>query len=194
MTASSKAATAWSGSCSGPRVDRHVTSLPYSDVFQIVAEVSITLAGFVGVVLVLRSNTSSRPMDANEMFHMLLSSLGVCGVALLPLISQPLCDSTNALWRVCTPVMGALHLVGASKGVNDIRKRQIGMPWYLMATFAPVSFVIVAASFAMGFGYWLEHAPGVYLFGLWWALLVAGTTFITLVFRTGGREPAPPEN
>lgn len=160
-------------------------TLPYSDVFQTIAEVSITLAGFVGVTLVLRNNFSSNRMDMNEMFHMLLSSLGVCGVALLPLVAQPAFADPNMLWRVCTPVLGVLHLLGASKGVNDVLKGEIGLPWYLIATFAPVSFVLVAASVAIGLGYWLEYAPTVYLTGLWWSLLVAGATFITLIFRAG---------
>ena len=166
-------------------------SIQYADVLHTIAEVSITLAGFVGVILVLRNNSPLKDrVDANSMFHMLLSSLGVCGVAFLPLIVQSFFDDESLVWRTCIPVMGLLHLVGASKAMAELRGGEIGLPKVMVGIFAPVSMFLVVASIAVAAGYWVVHAPAFYLAGLGWSLLVAATSFLMLVFRQDGTGDA----
>ena len=158
-------------------------TLPQAAVLQTIAEVAVTLAGFVGVILVLRNGVPSRRVDANEMFHMLLSSLGVCGAALLPLIAQSLTEDPQLMWRMCTPVIGLLHVLGALKGVRDHRRGELGLPLWLIVLFAPVSFMLALGSAAVALGYRVDRAPAIYLVGLGWSLLVASATFLALVFR-----------
>ena len=154
------------------------------EVLQTMAEVSVTLAGFIGVILVLKSgsSTDSERADRNAIFHLLLSSLGVAGLALLPLIVQALFDN-DIVWRVCVPVMGLMHLMGASKGLVDFKRGELGFPIPLIWVFAPVSYVLVLLSVAVMLGYVLEYASAIYLMGLGWSLIVAAASFLTLIFR-----------
>ena len=79
--------------------------------------------------------------------------------------------------------MGLMHLMGASKGLVDLKHGELGFPILLIWVFAPVSYVLVLLSVAVMLGYVLEYASAIYLIGLGWSLIVAAVSFLTLIFR-----------
>lgn len=156
-------------------------TLEHAEVLETLAGVSVTLAGFIGVVVVFQKGSAQA--DRNAKFHLLLSSLCVLGLALLPLILQPVVSSELTMWRICNPFMGILHLFGASRGVLDARRGVSRIPIHV---FAPVSFVLFGCSLAVAAGFLPLYASFVYFFGLCWSLAVASVAFAALVSQEGG--------
>ena len=155
-------------------------TIEYSEVLETLAGVSVTLAGFIGVVVVFQK--SSVKADQNAKYHLLLSSLSVLGLALLPLILQPIVQDSLTIWRICNPLMGGVHLLGASRGIFDSRKGESKIPVLL---FAPVSFLLFGGSIAIALGFFSAYASFVYFFGLTWSLAVASVAFASLVSQDG---------
>lgn len=148
------------------------------------------MAGFVGVILVLRDERTSAVLHSNQIFHLLVGSLGVCGAALLPLIVQSAFSEEGTVWRLCTPVVGLAHLLGATKGINDLRKGELGLSVASIIVFAPISYLLAGACAVIASGYCVERAPAVYLVALGWGLVVAATTFLAVIFRQEHRSNA----
>ena len=76
-------------------------TLEYSDVLQILAEVAVTLTGFIGVILVVQHGGQGpwSESEKNSMFHLLYASLGLLGLSLLPLLIQPGFQESTVLGR-----------------------------------------------------------------------------------------------
>ena len=81
------------------------------------------------------------------------------------------------------PIMGLVHVLGASRGILDHHRGQAWAPIHLAWIFAPVSFVLAGTSVLVLLGYLLEIAETVYLVGMGWSLLVAITAFLSLLSR-----------
>lgn len=161
--------------------------LEYSNVLEILAEVSITLAGFMGVILVVQRGGRStwHNSEKNTMFHMLYTSLSVLGLSLLPLIIQPAFKESITVWRICCPVLGLVHLVGSFRAALESRKGDISMPGYLVFILSGGSLAFQSLTIAVAFGYLLNFAALVYLTGLAWLLTVAVASYAILLFRGG---------
>ena len=160
--------------------------LEYSNVLEIMAEVSITLAGFMGVILVVQRGDRNtwHSSEKNTMFHLLYTSLGVVGLSLLPLIIQPAFNESITVWRICCPVLGIVTFVGAFRSVLENRRSDISVPSfmiYVLSSGGTILFPVL--TFAVAFGYFLNFAALVYLTGLGWLLMVAVATYATLLFR-----------
>jgi hypothetical protein len=147
------------------------------------AEVAVTLAGFVGIALVLRRNPAADRDDHEALVHLLGSSLGVAGFALLPLIAQSAWSDPATVWRACTPALGIYHLYGAWRGWRDSKRGRLRVPKPVIATFGTSSLAVFAASVAIAAGGLSAQAPLIYLAALMLSLVVGVAVFVPLVFR-----------
>ncbi len=159
--------------------------LEYAGVLQILAEVSVALAGFIGVILVVQHSGRGRwsQGEKNTMFHLLFSSLGVLVLSLLPLLIQPAFTDSALIWRICCPVMAFFHVYGPYRGTTQYRRQEISMPRYSAFVFPAGSFLVAGLAVAIAFGFLLDFAAIVYFAGLGWLLAVAIFAFANLLFR-----------
>ncbi len=159
--------------------------LEYSDVLQTLAEVAITLTGFIGLILVFqrRRDSSYAKADANTMFHLLAGSLCVLGLSLLPLLLQPAFEDSLTVWRICNPLMGIFQAIGATRGLLEYWRGETTLPFKAVVILAPGGYLLFAMAFAIALGYLPSFAALVYLLGIGWILVVAITSFISLVFQ-----------
>jgi hypothetical protein len=160
-------------------------TLEYSDVLQTLAQVAITLAGFIGLILVFQQgnpSTWTRP-EKNTSFHLLYTSLGVFALSLLPILIQPGFDDSTTIWRICSPVLGIAHVIGATRALFENRRAEITIPIGPSTVFVVGSYAILLATVTVALGYLLEFAALIYLVGLGWFLAVSVAAFISLLFR-----------
>ncbi len=160
--------------------------LEYAGVLQILAEVSVALAGFIGVILVVQHSGRTRwsQGEKNTLFHLLFSSLGVLGLSLLPLLIQPAFTDSVPIWRICCPVMAFFHVYGPYRGIKQYRRQEISMPKFSAFVFPAGSILIAGLAVAIALGFLLDHAAIVYFAGLGWLLGVAIFAFVNLLFRS----------
>jgi len=159
--------------------------LEYSDVLQTLAEVAITLTGFIGLILVFqrRGDSSYDKAHANTMFHLLGGSLCVLGLSLLPLLLQPAFEDSLTVWRICNPLMGISQAIGATRGLLEYRRGETRIPFKAVVILSAGAYLLFAITCAIALGYLPSFAALVYLLGLGWILVVAITSFISLVFQ-----------
>jgi hypothetical protein len=159
--------------------------LEYSNVLEILAEVSITLAGFIGVILVFQRGDRStwHSSEKNTMFHLLYTSLGVLGLSLLPLLIQPAFSESTTIWRICNPILGFIHMTGSWRAVREARRGEISVPVPAVIVLSGGSTAFQALTISIALGYFPDFAALVYLTGLGWLLAVAVASYVTLLFR-----------
>ncbi len=160
-------------------------TLEYSDVLHTLAQISVTLAGFIGLILVFQrgDRRTWSESEKNTMFHLLYTSLGVLGLSLLPLLIQPGFSESITVWRVCIPLVGVVHAAGATRAVLEHRRGEITISAPAVPIFAAGSYLLLALTVAIASGYLLNFAPLVYLIGLGWLLCVSVSAFASLLFR-----------
>ena len=154
--------------------------LEHSDVLHTLAQVSITLAGFIGVILVFQhADRSAR----NTIFHLLYTSLGVFCLSVFPLLIQPAFKDLLLIDRICCPLMGLWHGYGSTRAFVESRRNELALPSRSAMVFATGSYLLLALGLAVGFGWLLDFSTLVYFVGLGWLLAVAISAFISLLFR-----------
>ena len=160
-------------------------TLEYSDVLHTMAQVSITLAGFIGLILVFQRGDRSSWSDTekNTMFHLLFTSLGVFCLSLIPLILQPGFSESITVWRICMPVLAIAHTLGATRALLENRRGVISIPIQAVHTFTLGSYVIAVLSLLVAIGFILDYAVLVYFVGLGWFIAVSVSSFVSLLFH-----------
>ncbi len=143
-----------------PTVSRTLEAL------QTVAEIAITLIGFVGMFIAFRSERAST--SRAELTDFLQSAIGAVAFAFLPLILNGILQE-RTLWRVSCGLFGLFHL---SIWVLSIReqlsvRRFSGAEW----AFAGASLLVISLKIAVGAGFLVTYGFQIYLLGLVWLIL-----------------------
>lgn len=133
----------------------------FQDLLLTIAEVSITLAGFSGVVFILGNRAEGRftQTERNGLFHLLLTSCGNTIVALT--IAAILAGSADEViaWRVGCALVGAFVLFGASRAMVEEKRGEHGLPRFiawpipLLATLLALTNVLMSAGFFTDFAH-----------------------------------------
>ena len=163
-------------------------TLEHSDVLHTLAQISVTLAGFIGLILVFQrgDRTTWSQSEKNTMFHLLYTSLSVLGLSLLPLLIQPGFNESITIWRVCIPLVGLAHAVGATRAMLELRRGEISIPPRAGYVFMAGSYLLLGLTVAIASGFFLNLASLVYLVGLGWLLGVTVAAFASLIFSGPG--------
>ena len=111
--------------------------------------------------------------EKNTMFHLLFTSLTVLGLSLLPLLLQPGFTESIWIWRICIPLLGAAHLLGASRAFFEHRRGETTLPPQAIHIFSFGSGLFFILTIAIATGFLLNIAPLAYFIGLGWMLAVA---------------------
>lgn len=142
-----------------------------------VADISVALAGFIGIILVLQHRDAA--FMALGMTTIFGTSFGAMMFALLPDLLSGLV-STEMMWRVVCGVFGLYHLFLILQ--HQIKQRSIraNTPVQLAITLA--SFPVVGVKLAVGLGFLLAYAFEIYYLGLLWLIGVSAYLFAMILF------------
>jgi len=168
-----------------------MAELSASEVLIVVAEISIALAGFAGVVVAFRQRglEALPPHEQLRLRYMLLVACVALLFALLPFVPHHLRLDASATWALSSGAfaLGLLSLILAV--VLDATKpqgRQLSRAWlYIYLTGGTLAAIALLLNCFGAFG---EVLPGVYLAGLGFLLFYATSLFVRLVLS--GPSPA----
>ena len=173
-----------------------MVELSASEVLTVVAEISIALAGFAGVVAAFRQRglEALPPHEQLRLRYMLLVACAALLFALLPFVPHYLRLGASATWTLSsgTLALGLLSLVLAIyvEGSKP-QARQLSRAW--MYSYQTGASLAAVAQLLNCFGAFGEVLPGVYLAGLGFLLFYATSLFVRLVLSnsspTGASSP-----
>ena len=161
------------------------------DALLTLAEFSIALVGFTGVVVVFGSRPGGwHPMDRYRVSIILWCSIGPAFFSLFPIGFEMLGLQGSALWRLCSLLL-ALFGVGAALAASfhfrqldaDSKSLQSGT----MFVFNRLGIALVLiAQVLNSLGIWFDPGPGPYFLGLVFILFVAAYVFARMVLIRPG--------
>ena len=165
-----------------------------TDTLELLAEVSIALAGFSGVALMLgrRSSGQLSSLDKRRLSFLLEFTLGVFFLSVLPLLGRAAAVPDHANLRVCATavlafnvVMGVLMYV-RDAGLSEEDRLRLVRPSQRIAE--ALLAVLSACLLIVILGVWARFAMSIYLASLTALLLTAAFQFYHLLRAVGETE------
>ncbi len=157
-----------------------------TDAFTTLAEIAATLAGFTGIIVVLRPNTASEE-QTTRVLHVLIICFMIIIGALLPFALSAFGLSDGNVWRYSCCLLGATLLAFNLWGIVSFKKGLL-TPTFPKIMFgnmllaAIVSFCLIASAI----GVFIEASPAILLAALIYLLIFASHAFtasLIWVFR-----------
>ena len=147
------------------------------DSYRTIAEMSVTLTGFIGIVVVLqhRDKTFSR-LGLATIFG---TSLGAAMFSFLPDFLWNMLRPDTA-WRVACGTFGLYHLFLIINHQARQRSIRANTPIQLIITI--LSFPVVGLKIAVGLGFLMSYAYDIYYLGLLWLVGIAAYLFAMILF------------
>ena len=162
------------------------TVIEYEGALSTYAEISATIAGFVGIITVFGGRWERGQWSDTErrlLQTMLLVILTSLGAALLPLALSAAVENQAIVWRCANGFLGVCHIALLVWSLPVIRAGPInGIPRGVGSASAVIGTVTHVAQIAVGIGFLSRWAPFVLLWGLWWGLFVGAFAFVVLLF------------
>lgn len=160
------------------------------DALVLIAELSLGIAGFSGVVVALGSLPGSWPrVDRLRLAALLTTSLGAMFIALFSLLLVMLDIDVGVVWRISSLVLALLLtvvMIAIVPGAWSITRETAGLTSpYAIGVFIPTVVLVIAtalAGLANAAGMFGADAFGVYFGGLVVLLLISGIQFVRLFF------------
>jgi len=152
-----------------------------------VAEIGIALAGFSGLVVVLRKR--SGPLNEIEKYRMsvlLATAFGAMFLALLPGALQQLGLDDDVVWRASSGILTAFSLafvlgwVLSSRRFFNVAREIFSVPAFSLMTIGHL--INLVSQLSVTLGMWGDGKTGVYLLGLLWLLAHASQQFVRMLF------------
>jgi len=161
-----------------------VNSIDYSIEFlTAIASISITIAGFSGVVVALtgRSTEKFTPLERLNLRILLQVSALALSFSLLPLILNRAFDA-NVAWRISMLLYGGVHLADAS--FFALKTRNTGARSIIQKLAPMIGIIISVSQLVIGVLASIITVEVVYMFVLLWHLAIAGMGFVKLIFAS----------
>jgi hypothetical protein len=148
------------------------------DSFLLIAQIAVTLTGFVGITVALRRGRDGR-FRRLFLASMLQTTLGAAFFAALP---DPLAHlmSLDTMWRVACGSFGLYHL--AIITLHVVRQNSLVRMGAVQSMITIASLPVIALKLAVGAGYLIAYAYPIYYLGLIWLLGIGSYTFILILF------------
>jgi hypothetical protein len=162
------------------------------DTLLTLAEVSLGLAGFAGIVMVFgRGPGALPPADSFRLLALVGCSLGTLFLSLIPVALGFVGVAEPELWQWSSALMVAVaipaHLFGISRVRRDAAELFEVVPVYMIPFGASFFVANLIAQVCNSLGIGWSPSFGVYLFGLIWYLGFAAFQFARMLFvRPGG--------
>ena len=162
-----------------------MTEIP--DSFQTIAEIALGLAGFSGLVVVLRRNAG--PLDTIQKYRMSVLfalAFGAMFLALMPDLIVNLGAGEQTFWRYTASVFSMYSLFFLWWWVVPSRRIAQKAPeifnWYVFNTMLAGHIVVFALQALLALGFFAGREPGLYSLGLTWYLVHSAQQFIRMLF------------
>ncbi len=149
--------------------------------FDTIAQVAAAFAGFVGVILAIRSRGGALPRL--QMTGFLQTSLGAVAFALLPEFFLEVLTNEKAAWQLLCGLFGLYHLLVFINFVSkhkNLRKMAI-----LQKSISIASIPVIALKLVAGAGFLLDQAYSIYHLGLLWLVGVSIFFFSQILLDEG---------
>jgi hypothetical protein len=145
-----------------------------------VAEVSIALAGFTGVVAVLgnRRNHDWSPEERLQLRTLVETSLTAMFASFVPAVLFLALDSEPAVWRSANLFLGALHLANL---VAFLRRTTDAKPTASQRGLLVIGIAMILAHFLTATGL-IPWYVLIFLVGLLQQVFIAALNFVLLLF------------
>lgn len=149
--------------------------------FDTIAQVAAAFAGFVGVVLVIRSRGGALPRLQTAGF--LQGSLGAVAFALLPEFFVEVLPNEKTTWQLLCGLFGLYHLLIF---INYLSKhKHLRKMALLQKSISIASIPVIGLKLAAGAGFLIDHAYSIYHLGLLWLLGVSIFFFSQILLDEG---------
>lgn len=149
--------------------------------FDTIAQVAAAFAGFVGVILAIRSRGGALPRL--QMTGFLQTCLGAVAFALLPDFFMEVFTDEKTTWQLLCGLFGLYHLLVFINYLvkhKDLRKMAL-----LQKSISIASVPVIGLKLAAGAGFLLDKAFSIYHLGLLWLLGVSIFFFSQILLDEG---------
>jgi hypothetical protein len=164
-----------------------------AEVLTVLAEISIALAGFAGIVVALRQR-GLREFESHELvrfWFMLGIACELLFFALLPFLLHYTSQGVGRTWGLSSGALAAGLLATAIFGYLQTRDAVLSKSrWTLSYISGCLTFSAVALANSLSM--MGSPQPGFYLAGLGWLLFFSTSLFIRLVRASVADSPEPP--
>ncbi len=157
------------------------------DSLQTIAEISIGLAGFSGLVVALRNGAGSLDDIQKYRLRILFSlSFGAMFLSLLPDTLASLGVPDERVWLASSAAIFAYSFVFIAWWIMSSRRIARVAPeifnWAAFSTMATGHTVVLLLQLSVMLGFLENRAPGVIAVGLTWYLVHAAQQFVRMLF------------
>ena len=161
----------------------------HQDLLYIIAEVSVTLAGFSGVVFILgrRSEGKFSIKERNGLFHLLFTTCGNMLVALIVAACLGFAVSEAIAWRIGCGLIALFVLVGVARAFAEERRGEHSLPGPLAWPVPIIALLLALANLAAGLGMWPTNAAVI------WVSLSIYLLFVSVCYFASLLVPETPE-
>ena len=149
--------------------------------FDTIAQVAAAFAGFVGVILAIRSRGGALPRL--QMAGFLQTSLGAVAFSLLPAFLMDVLPNEETTWQILCGLFGLYHLVVFINYL--VKHRDLRTMALVQKSISIASVPVIGLKLAAGAGFLLEHAFSIYHLGLLWLLGVSIFFFSQILLDEG---------
>ena len=155
--------------------------------FEILAEVSIGLAGFGSIAVVLaQGRRDMEPADRFRTLGLYMTSLGALFLALLPIGISHMRVEERGIWQASSAAL-AVYLIWLTVMVLVLRRRYLPKIHYggpVLVTVVVVTTVINLVAQVLNVGAWTHPPnPSPYFFGVVWVMGYGCIFLIRLIFH-----------
>lgn len=147
------------------------------DSFRTIAEISVALTGFIGIILVLQHKDKS--FAQLGLFTILGASLGAMMFSFVPEFLGNFL-SAESTWRVACGSFGLYHLFLIIN--HQVRQRSVRSNTPVQLAITLLSFPVTGLKIAVGLGFLLSYAYDIYYLGLLWLIGVTAYLFSMILF------------
>ncbi len=160
-----------------------------SSILETTAEVSVAFSGFISVFLILASRDGRfAPRDAFAIRVIVVSGISPVFYAILPLLLHSLGVSEPTVWRASSVLMAffsvlifAVVMLPKWRAVN--KEEQVPTMEFSNLSSRVLGAVHFFCLIANVFAWPWVPSGGVYLLAVWGIIAIAGTTFVSLIFK-----------
>ena len=154
------------------------------------ANVAITLAAFSGVVVAFRMRGARTwsPTELRVLWLLVGDSFLVLFLALLPLPMALANWSSDAIWGLCSALLGSWYLVGFILALRGERRDRAAQQWITIPVITPIFYGIYLVALVMGIVLWLSvwdflvpRGQAIYVLGLIVLLAIAAVEFMYFI-------------
>ena len=158
------------------------------DALRTIADISVALAGFIGIILVLQHRDAAfMSLGMTTIFG---ASLGAMMFSLLPNLLFGLL-TTEMMWQALCGMFGLYHLYLILQHQLKQRSIRANTPTQLAITL--LSIPVVGLKLAVGLGFLLAYAYQIYYFGLLWLVGISAYLFAMILFDNPQLDAQAPE-